>query len=402
MPPFPLTGRPLRVAIVARRFWPLVGEREMVIADLASEWARQGAQPTVVTGRWSSTWPERVDYREYPVVRLVSPVQPYWGTLRFTNALAAWLRTERDSIDAVCVSGLQYDAYAVTGTLADAPVPVVLRAESCGPLGDCAWQDSQPFGWYLRRRCRQASAIVAPTRGVAEELSRAGYPAERICRIENGVWCPDAVDAEARHAARKALSDVNVELALTDTTPLAVYIGPLERECGLEDLVASWPVVVARWPNARLWLVGEGSAGPRLAARVDQLGLHRRVVLPGVADDWSEVVAAADVFVWPSARVESLTAIQRAMAAGQAIVAADCPSTRRRVGDEGGLFVPEGDRAQWAATLDRLFSDGAFRMSLGEAARRRVRQEYSLENCARRHLELFEKVVHARAAARGS
>ena len=35
----------LRIAMITRRFWPLVGGAEMVMANLASEFQRQGVDP---------------------------------------------------------------------------------------------------------------------------------------------------------------------------------------------------------------------------------------------------------------------------------------------------------------------------------------------------------------------
>jgi len=38
---------PLRIAMVTRRFWPLVGGAEMVMANLSQQFLAQGARPVI-------------------------------------------------------------------------------------------------------------------------------------------------------------------------------------------------------------------------------------------------------------------------------------------------------------------------------------------------------------------
>ena len=46
--------KPLRVAIVTRRFWPLLGGPEKVLANLAAELPARGIHATILTARWQS------------------------------------------------------------------------------------------------------------------------------------------------------------------------------------------------------------------------------------------------------------------------------------------------------------------------------------------------------------
>ena len=56
--------------MITRRFWPLVGGGEMVMANLACEFKRLGAQPTILTAQWDTTWPLQIEHREVAVQRL--------------------------------------------------------------------------------------------------------------------------------------------------------------------------------------------------------------------------------------------------------------------------------------------------------------------------------------------
>mgnify|MGYP003543231284 CR=1 FL=1 len=45
---------------------------------------------------------------------------------------------------------------------------------------------------------------------------------------------------------------------------MAHAIGRLTREAGFGDLIKAWRSVAARWPAARLWIIGDGPERARL------------------------------------------------------------------------------------------------------------------------------------------
>ncbi len=63
----------LRLVLVTRRFWPLVGGAETATANLARGLRGLGVTPTILTGRHDAQWPADVVYREIPVHRLHFP-----------------------------------------------------------------------------------------------------------------------------------------------------------------------------------------------------------------------------------------------------------------------------------------------------------------------------------------
>ena len=52
-----------RWVLISRRFWPLVGGAEAVMALLSSELAAEGDQVRVLTARWSPDWPRELVHR---------------------------------------------------------------------------------------------------------------------------------------------------------------------------------------------------------------------------------------------------------------------------------------------------------------------------------------------------
>lgn len=392
-----------RIALVTRRFWPLVGGAEMVMANMACELRRQGCSVTLLTAQWQSHWPTEVVHREVPVVRLPNPPQRGWGTLRYMLALGRWLRTHGKSLDLVYVSMLKHDAYSALRALAGTPVPVVLRAEGAGETGDCAWQQTARFGSRIRRACLGADALIVPSLAIRDELRAAGYPESHTHFIANGVNVGAPSDQESRWAARRALAEVNYDLATDASDLVAVYTGRLHPAKGLFELIQAWPTVLKRRPGARLWLVGEGPAREDLYELILDLELRGSVMMPGCFDDVQELLQAADLFVLPSHEEGMSLSLLEAMAAGLPVVATDIPGNRTLV-EPGvhGVLTPPRDVAKLARAILDVWERPAWGAALGQAARQRVSANFSLEASVAKHLEFFERcIADKRSTVRG-
>ena len=85
-----------------------------------------------------------------------------------------------------------------------------------------------------------------------------------------------------------------------------------------------------------------------------------------------------------------------AMACGCAVVGTDVPGIREIVAHEqNGLLVTE-DSAALRAALGRLLGDKELRRELGEAARKSVAQEYSLESAVAAECKTYDELLGSR------
>ena len=384
--------------LITRRFWPLVGGAERAMANLAAEMAARGLDVTVLTARWHPDWPARISYRGVPVVRLPQTSVRLWGTVRYMQSLGRWLRANDGRYDVVCVSMLKHDAFTAIRAVGGR-VPVVLRAAGAGQSGDCVWQLDARCGRRIKRGCMQADALVGPSRAVERELIAAGYPRDRVHWLANGVPIPEEAGTSEKATARAALAGANPALDCPIAAPLALYTGRLDRAKGLSTLVAAWQGVLARRPDAQLWLAGEGPYRATLEDEIASRNLDGRVVLAGVFDSVDELLRAADLFVLPSLEEGMSVALLEAMAAGLPIVASDIPGNRDVVADgREALLVPVEDSGALAAAIHRVFDEPDLATRLGTAARELAAERFSLAAMADRYLELFESLVRAKSS----
>ena len=382
----------IRPVFITRRFWPRMDGAARTIADLAAELTARGAEVTVLTTLDHPRWPAHIQCRGVAVERLAGPAEGRCGELRYLRRLTRWLRDHRDRYNLVYVSGLKHDALAAI-TAVGRSVPVVLRAEKAGRHGDCLWQ-LDAGARRLKRGCMKAAALIGPSPQTHRELIAAGYPRPRIHPISHGTPPRPKRSVQTRRVARAVLAESRPALDVPNWVPLAVYTGRLHRSKGLAHLVAAWKPIVARWPNARLWLAGEGPDRAALLRQIEARNLSGRVELIGMFDQVDVLLDAADLFILPSNDEDLSVSLLEAMAAGLPVVACDIPGNRDLVTDgQEGILIPPGDAAALSAAGFRLIDEPELAARMGDAAADRVNRVFPLAKMVDEHVTLFEELI---------
>ena len=163
---------------------------------------------------------------------------------------------------------------------------------------------------------------------------------------------------------------------IADDAFLLVYGAEFSRRKSQNVLIEA---MVSLPERAVLVLPGEGGTLEDCKALAARLGLDRRVIFPGEAEDMAAWYAAADAAVSAS-RSEGLPFnVMEAMHMGLPVAASAVKGHEDLIRNgESGLLYPYGDRAALAAAVKRLMDDPALCRSLGQAARETA-AAYSLE-----------------------
>ena len=383
----------LRVVLVTRRYWPLVGGAETFMMQLADDLRLKGHHVHVLTAQWESHWPTDVMMREVPTTRLAHPAVPGWRTFRYMRALSRWLRSHAADYDLVYVVGLRYDAYAALGALRGTK-PILLRTEARRASSDCEWHNHTRFGKRLRLRCMNADAIVVPSEAVRDDLQQAHFATNRLHVIEHGVDVGNAVDSHQQSLSRHAVAAVNHDLVADPDVPVAVCISPLQQSQGLRSLLQAWRHVAQQIPAARLWIVGDGPDRDSLYELILELDLRNHVVMPGTFDVNGDLLAAANLYVSPDRDDCGTLALLEAMATGVPVVAVDTTTNQRLVHhEEHGLLVQAEDADALAVAILRQFQQQILAQHWASAARERVARDFTTVRCLDAHIALFESVL---------
>jgi len=145
-----------------------------------------------------------------------------------------------------------------------------------------------------------------------------------------------------------------------------------------------------RTPAARLRLVGDGPDRARIEHQVTALGLAHRVEIVGFRTDPTPDLRAADVVIVPSRYDGMAMVLLEAMACGAAIVATRVAGTSAL--DDAGILVPIEEPSRLATAVDSLLANEARRRRLGQAARQRAVDHYSMQRALTDIVEIWQKV----------
>jgi starch synthase (maltosyl-transferring) len=229
--------------------------------------------------------------------------------------------------------------------------------------------------WHLRLdrwTSRLGAGAVCVSRGVlAFSRDVGGLDPARLTVIPNGI---DSAAIDAAAPVERG------SIGVPDDAHLAIFVGRLDPQKGLPDLLDAAERVVARRPDWHLAIVGDGPERPRLLEAIEgRSALGDRVRWLGRRDDVPGLLKSADVLVLPSLWEGMPNAVLEAMAARRAVVGTAVEGTEDLVvPGETGWLVPPRDPAALADALDEAAADPD-RRRYGEAGRLRVEREFSLD-----------------------
>ena len=176
--------------------------------------------------------------------------------------------------------------------------------------------------------------------------------------------------------------------------PIALFLGWVLPTKGVEELLRAWselaplgwelllagPVskaykqeVIERHPSVRLRFLGELKHGDAMI-----------------------LMARCGIFVLPSHTEGFPYVVLEAMALGRPIIATSVGAIPEMLAEGCGVIIKPKDSQELRMALDRLIQDEQLRRQLGERAKRRVQERYSLDATFARYTRIWLSILPGR------
>ncbi len=310
------------------------------------------------------------------------------GDLQFFMRLLRLLRRER--FDVVQTSAAKASLY---GRLAArlAGVPVVIFRAGGFPFHSFM---HPLLRWLLitmekAMSCWCTDMVVS----VSEEdqrdvVARGIIPSDRIMTIQNGV------DSHREPLDRQ---DARRVLGLGAEVPVVGMVGRLSRQKAPDDFLRVAALVAQEVPVATFLVVGDGPMREDLERMAADLGIAGQVRFLGVRNDVPLLTAALDVFALTSLWEGVPFSILEAMAAGKPVVATAVNGVGEVV-EHGrtGFLAPPQDVKGLAACITTLLRDPARARIMGQAGRRRIMEDLSIDRAMAQYSGLYQELYQAK------
>lgn len=240
-----------------------------------------------------------------------------------------------------------------------------------GDLHGRGWPMRQVLKWYMKH----CDCAVFQTEGARDRYGK--------CLPAKVAIIPNPCDLDMSSAKRE---NVNCDKI--------VAAGRLVPEKGFEVLLRSFATVVAKYPDKKLIIYGDGPCASELKNLSQDLGIVDNVTFFGPVADLPLAMQDASMFVLSSEYEGIPNVLIEAMSLGIPVVSTDCAPGGARFltenGTIGGPVVPVGDENALASAMLDMIEDSGKADKLGQSGKR-IREKYSSKVVSARWLKIFKE-----------
>ena len=231
-----------------------------------------------------------------------------------------------------------------------------------------------------------ADYYIAISYKIKDVLLHDGIPDRRIFVVHSGI---------DPHRFKQATGDhLLSEFDIGENQQVVINVAHLAGHKGQKYLVRAIPQVLAKLPDTRFFIIGQGELMDELKQTASGLGLKRELVFTGFRDDVADFYRIADLFVMSSVQEGLGTAVLDALALAKPVVATDTGGLPEIIqdGKTGRLVVPADPAALAEGIVEMLIRAEAAK-AMAEAGRAMVQNFFSTDAMVENNIKVYEKVL---------
>ncbi len=367
----------MRIALVTEFYYPHLGGVTEHVHNLALEFRSRGHDVTVVTANMEGQGKDPEFVRRVGTSRIVysngsfARVTTGLGLGRQVRDLLRERRIEVVHVQDVIAPTLGLVASSAAWRLG---LPVVATSHTWFTRS-LAYRFFRPL---LQRRLDRVAACIAVSEPVVQAMSKYFRADWEII--------PNGVNVEYFHPNGRRPTDY------LGRGPRLLFLGRLDPRNGLDTVLEAMPMILSRYPDTKLVVVGDGPLRSHYERRAMLLGSSVRFA-GQINDERPEYYGTADLYLCPTTKASFGITLLEAMASGTPMVISDITGFRELI-DGGGeaVLVPKDDPAAWARATMGLIGDADRREAMGAAGLAKAAR-FAWPRVADRVLAVYERVT---------
>ena len=254
-------------------------------------------------------------------------------------------------------------------------------------LYDGIAQDIRNLEWY---GTYIADRVIVCSNAMKNEIQWLyQVPDWKIRIVPNGIWA-SRFDGEV-----DAYNDVKKHFGFGVYDPLAVFVGRMTVQKGVDLLIQAIPAILQEFPNAKFVFIGDGPQKHEYERMVSEMNLWHAVRFTGYIDnEWkTKIMKAADCIVVPSRNEPFGIVVLEGWACRKPVVATHGTGAGELIWHEvTGLKVYQAPNSiAWG--IKEIFRNPERAKWMGENGRRAAEEVFTWDNAAKKTIEVYEELV---------
>ncbi|MFH1575956.1 MAG: glycosyltransferase family 4 protein [Candidatus Margulisiibacteriota bacterium] len=381
----------MKIAMLVPYFYPHTGGTEKYVKDLSVALIRAGHEVTVISTNLPAekNAPAEEMMQGFKVIRLPA-----------TN-LFSYLPVTKKKFDLKMLEGFDIVHCHVPSfgflreVLNKVPQPVVVTYHCDITVSEKYYGIPVP-GFFVRSleksanvmarmQLKHADIVYNTTKTYAETSPVLKY-IKNVRHIPIGIF-HDHID------------EMQKKLGLTekDKNPKQLlWLGRMAGNKGCDYMVKAMPAILAKFPDTKLVICGDGEEKAHINGLIDKLGIRKSIEMYGMVtfDVLVKLFYSSLVYVFPSInRLEAFGIVQlESFVNYTPVIASDIPGPNA-VMDVGttGFLVPKQNSEAIAEKCIELLANPQKAIEMGKAGRKLVETKYDWSNIVKKVLELYDE-----------
>lgn len=184
------------------------------------------------------------------------------------------------------------------------------------------------------------------------------------------------------------------EFNIKNNEQIVINVAHLAGHKGQQYLVRAIPLVLAKIPTARFFIVGGGELMNELKTLAASLGLTKELVFTGFREDVGAFYQIADLFVMSSIQEGLGTAVLDALALGKPVVATKAGGIPEII-ENGvtGTLVPPADPQALAEGIIAYLANPEWTRQIGLQGQQKVRKNFSVDIMVEKNIDVYRQLL---------
>ena len=257
------------------------------------------------------------------------------------------------------------------------------------------------FRWMARFSLDTADLITTNSEDLRSAAIALGADPMKIKLIIYGA------DPDIFKPTDQNIQELKQRLGIKRDEMVVMGLGRLVYKKGFDILIRSIPMIVAKYPNVKVVIVGDGDLKKDLLDLADSLGVGKYVIFPGnvMRDKVVRYYNLADIFVNPAVKPPSdglNVSTVEAMSCGKPVVGSNVSGNPIAIEDGKNGFLVEQKRPDLLAeAIIKLLASKELREKFGQASRQKVLEDFSWCKLAEQYVACFKSVLALRQTRHG-